>query len=360
METTNGDIWVVWERTLSPGNDQIFYKVNHANSWASETQLTSSANSHKNPTIVQTKNSSVIIFSYAVTGETNYEVVYQIHNGSSWGPEKYLTQTPTLLDSDPAALLTRTGAIWVIWESQDSLNPADGGNLFYTSSEDNGNTWASASQLTFSVDGSYNGQAALTQGSDKRIWVAWMSNRGDNFDIYYKISDQLLYHDVAISGISLSKASPYQGVDVQATVNATNKGDFSETLTVKCYVNQTLVGTQSTSLQGGSSALIVFPWVTSTFAPGKYYIKATVNQVPNENTINLGDNTRTMGPVLLRIPGDVNADGRVNLEDLARFNSALGATPGHPNWDQECDIYENDIIDVKDLYILSSNYGQTV
>jgi hypothetical protein len=144
------------------------------------------------------------------------------------------------------------------------------------------------------------------------------------------------------------------------TVNATNEGDYSETLTVKCYINQTLIGTQFTSLEGGNSALLVFPWVTSAFVPGRYYVVATVDQVPNENTINLGDNTRTNGPVLLRILGDINADGTVSVEDLTRLNLALGAALGNPNWDQECDINENNIIDVKDLYILGSNYGQTV
>ena len=365
VEALNGDIWVFWQRVVLPGpppHREIFYKIMHEDSWSSEFQLTNfpSYVSINSPSVVQAKNGAIIVFWSADIDSNNYEIKYQTYDGVSWGSVEDLTSSTSLLDSDPAALLARTGAIWVIWELQDSTNPADGGNLFYTSSDDNGNTWAPTSQLTFSVDGSFNGQPSLAQGSERRIWVAWTSKRGDNFDIYYKISDQLLYHDVAISGISLSKTSPYQGADVQVTVNATNKGDFPETLTVECYVNQTLIGTQTTSLQGGNSALIVFPWVTSSFAPGRYYIKATVNQVPNENSINLGDNTRTNDPILLRIPGDVNADGEVDIQDLSRLNLALGARPGNSNWDQECDINENNIIDVEDLYILGSNYGRAV
>ena len=358
LEASDGDLWVVWARTTSPGNDEIFYKVNHAGSWTSEVQLTNYPGFDRNPSIVQARNGSIMIFWSKYVGATDYDIVYRAYNGTDWGPERNLTQTPTWLSSDPSAMLARNGTLWVFWSAQDVIDPETDTTLFYKTSNNNGDTWSSTIKLVYDL--SYNAQPSATQGSDKKIWVAWVSNRDANFDVYYKTSDQILYHDVAITGISLSETSVYQGTNILVTVNATNKGDYTETLNVKCYANQTLIGTQATPLAGGTSTSLVFPWDTSTFTPGTYYMKATVDPVPNENVINFVDNTLISDPMLVRILGDINADGRVDADDLSRLSAALGSTPGQSTWDQECDINANNIVDVNDLYILSSNYGITV
>jgi len=360
LEVANGDIWVVWQRTMSAGNEEIFYKINHAGVWSSAVQLTSSPTFDKNPFIVQATNGSIMVFWSKYQGDTDYDIVYRVYKGSDsdWGPEINLTLTPTWLSSDPAVILTRTGALWAIWSAQDVNTPGVKDTLYYAFSEDNGDTWSPASLVTYNA--SYNAQPTLTQGHDKRVWVAWTSDRDNNFELYYTTSDPLLYHDVAVKNLSLSQTSVYQGVNVSVTVGVENQGDFQETLTVKCYANQTLVGSQTIIMPEGNSSLVVIPWNTSTFAPGNYLLKATVDIVPNENVINQDDNNLLSGQMFLRIPGDVNSDGKVDLTDLSRMNSALGSNLGQPNWNQECDINRNNVIDVADLYLLSSHFGQTI
>lgn len=358
LEAKNGDLWVTWSKTVASGNDEIFYRINRDDSWLDEVQLTSSSTFDRNPSIVEARNGSIMIFWTKYIGETNYDIAYRVYSGTAWGPERSLTQTPTFLSTDPSATRARDGTLWVFWGAQNVSDPQTPITLFYATSANNGDTWSPTVRLVYNA--SYNAQPSAAQGSDKRMWVAWLSNRDGNFDLYFKTSDQILYHDAAITDVSLSETSVYQGTGIDVTVNATNKGDYLETFTVKCYVNQTLIGTQTIPVQGGNTTSLVFPWDTSTSAPGKYFIKATVDPVPNESIINLDDNTLTSDQMLLRILGDINADGRVDADDLSRLSAALGSSPGQPTWDEECDIDGSSIVDVSDLYILSLNFGRTV
>lgn len=356
LEASNGDIWVVWQRTL-PANDEIFYRIYRANSWGNTRQLTNSSSvSAKNPSIMQAKNGAIMVYWSQYLSGTQFNIMYEVYTGS-WGPVKQLTPT-NILNYDPEAVLARTGDIWVVWWATDPTNETDSGNLFYRTSQDNGNNWSSQTQLTADGD---SRMPSITQVNDKKIWIAWTMNVAGNPDIYYKTSDPLLYHDVAVTNIALSKTSAYQGSSVLINVTGLNKGDYNENLNAKCYANQTLLGTKlAAALPGGNSTVLSFPWDTTTFAAGNYVMKATVDQVPNESQINLADNTLTSGQMLLRIPGDVTGDGKVDKNDLVRLNLAIGSTPGQSDWDPWSDINGDGIVNAKDLYIVSSNFGKHV
>lgn len=59
------------------------------------------------------------------------------------------------------------------------------------------------------------------------------------------------------------------------------------------------------------------------------------------------------------VPGDVNHDGIVNGTDLDRVVAAYGSTPGSPNWNPHCDIYEDGKIDIKDIRKVAKSLGKT-
>jgi hypothetical protein len=59
------------------------------------------------------------------------------------------------------------------------------------------------------------------------------------------------------------------------------------------------------------------------------------------------------------VPGDVNADGKVNLLDLCIIVKALGSCPGSPRWDPRCDLNGDNKITLKDLCIAVQHFGQT-
>lgn len=59
-----------------------------------------------------------------------------------------------------------------------------------------------------------------------------------------------------------------------------------------------------------------------------------------------------------QIPGDINGDGCVDLQDLGLLLSAYGSTPDDPNWNPDADINSDEKVDISDLGILLANWGQ--
>jgi len=357
IQLRNGTIWLVWRRRIVD-NDEIFYRLYQGSSWTNEVQFTNTNALDRMPSIMQASDNRVWIFWDSIPwGGENSEIFYRIYDGSSWTGDYQLT-TSSYLDADPSVVQTRDGAIWVVWYAHDPSLSTFQDDLFYKNSTNNGATWSSTMQLTY--NSTNDRWPATAQINDKKLWVVWSGDAAEHYDIYYKTSDELLFHDVAVADVALSDYSVYQGVDVFISVTAQNHGDFSEILNAKCYANVTLIGTQTISLPSGGSTLLVFPWETSIFSPSRYYINATVNPVPNESIINLNDNTVISDLMLLRILGDVNADGRVDADDLSSLGAALGSAPGQLLWDQECDLDGNSLVDVTDLYMLGLNYGRTI
>jgi hypothetical protein len=97
-------------------------------------------------------------------------------------------------------------------------------------------------------------------------------------------------------------------------------------------------------------------WNTTGFAYGNYELWAQACPILGEEDID--DNVLTYGFVLVSIPGDVNADFRVQYLDLGKLLSAYGSTPDKLKWDSNCDINEDGRIQYLDLGILLAHYGQ--
>ena len=58
-----------------------------------------------------------------------------------------------------------------------------------------------------------------------------------------------------------------------------------------------------------------------------------------------------------RIPGDINGDGKVNLQDLVLLAYSYGSRPGEARWNPNADIKGDGIVDLADLTILAKYYG---
>ena len=61
---------------------------------------------------------------------------------------------------------------------------------------------------------------------------------------------------------------------------------------------------------------------------------------------------------LKTLPGDLNEDGTVDINDAILAANSFGTTDGDPNWNPAADIDENGEIDVFDLILLAQNFGR--
>jgi len=170
----------------------------------------------------------------------------------------------------------------------------------------------------------------------------------------------ILYaHDVAITGVTLSKTVVGQGYKCKINVTAENRGDFQETFTVTVYYqNATHTGTigtpQTVTLNPRATTTLTFIWNTKLGVKRDrtigYTIFANATVVPGETET--GDNTYTDGTVKIVIPGNFNADEQVNVIDLGMLGvswlTKVGDPLYRPNVDVSCDG-EINVIDLGTL-----------
>ncbi len=65
-----------------------------------------------------------------------------------------------------------------------------------------------------------------------------------------------------------------------------------------------------------------------------------------------------IGPYEVRLAGDVNADGHVDVVDLLDLVGAFGASSGDPAYDLSCDFDTDGTVDVIDLLTMIGNWGR--
>lgn len=168
--------------------------------------------------------------------------------------------------------------------------------------------------------------------------------------------------DVAILNVTVSKTEVYVGWPLNITVTVKNKGNETETFYVTTYYsnNQTyLIGNQTIiNLLPDAQINLIFTWNTTGVSPcHNYTLSAEASPVPYE--INLTDNTFTDGTVNIKMLGDLNGDGVIDMKDLAPIAAAFGADPSHPRWNPEADLNRDNVIDMRDLAYCAANFGKT-
>lgn len=165
-------------------------------------------------------------------------------------------------------------------------------------------------------------------------------------------------HDVAVAQIK-----PFRTIisnNTLTTINVTveNQGDATETFRVVLYANNTIIQTQKISLESGDSKTVTFKWNTEGFLIGNYVIKAIADQIENETELN--NNLFIYGIIQISIPGDINADGKVNMLDLTTAAIAFQSSPGRLKWNSNADVNEDRIINIIDLTAIANNFGKSL
>jgi hypothetical protein len=166
-----------------------------------------------------------------------------------------------------------------------------------------------------------------------------------------------LGHDVAVVGVFPSKTVVGEGYPMNITVKVKDYGTYNEVFNVTVYANKTAIWTREISLTSGTSAALTFTWNATGFAYGNYTISAYASPVQGEKDISDNLMSRT---VTLTIPGDINGDGSVNLQDLVFLAKAYGSSLGTARWNANADINGNLKVDLPDLVILAKNYTKKI
>jgi hypothetical protein len=169
-----------------------------------------------------------------------------------------------------------------------------------------------------------------------------------------------LTRDVAIIHVETSCNITYPGRIVNVTVVAANLGDMTETFNVTAYYDNNKIGTKTVfDLAPSRNITLVFEWNTTGLTPcHNYTIKAIASQVPYE--LDLENNVYVDGFVKIKMIGDVNGDGKIDICDITSASTCYGSKEGDPNWNPDADVAPQwGVINIYDLVTIASRYGST-
>jgi hypothetical protein len=114
---------------------------------------------------------------------------------------------------------------------------------------------------------------------------------------------------------------------------------------------------RAVTLPPGNSTIITFRWNTTDIVKGNYTINAYAWPVLAET--DTADNTYMDGMIYLGTPGDINADGVVDIYDAIILAGAYNSKLNDSIWNANVDINSDANVDIYDAIILANNYGKT-
>lgn len=165
-------------------------------------------------------------------------------------------------------------------------------------------------------------------------------------------------HDVAVLNVATNTPHEYAGRIVNITVTVKNNGEVSEGFDLKAYRNSTLIGTIHVADLGvGEEVTVIFHWNTSYLVAGQSWkMKAEAVVVGD---VNPADNVFVDGEVYIKMVGDVNADGIVDICDIVAAALAFGSVEGDPNWNSQADLVApRGLVDVLDIVAIVLHLGE--
>ena len=225
-----------------------------------------------------------------------------------------------------------------IGTQQVSLNIGDSENLPFT--------W----DTTGYAKGDYNISASVTLAPGE-------VNAGNNTGTANTpVTILFLGHDVAVVSVEPIRTAVGEGYNLSIGVTVQDFGVFNETFNVTAYANATLIGAQTVTLASAEEAHLLLTNSTVSMTIGEYTLNATAGPVPGQTDTT--DSNLTGGNVSVTIPGDVDGNFKVNMNDIVLMLRAFGSTTGMPNYNANCDTTDSGKVDMADVIIALYDFGQ--
>jgi hypothetical protein len=168
-------------------------------------------------------------------------------------------------------------------------------------------------------------------------------------------------HDITVLGVEPFAAAVYEGNSLNVTVNVRNKGLNVESFNVTVLYDDAIMSKQEVvDLAAGVVLNLTFPWNTTLVVPNvNYTISAEADVIAGE--LEIVDNIFVNGEVFVKIAGDANGDGIVDIFDIGSVSAHWypGPPMGPLGYDWFVDVNDDGSIDIFDVGIVSANWGRS-
>jgi hypothetical protein len=187
--------------------------------------------------------------------------------------------------------------------------------------------------------------------------VPYELNLGDNALTDGKVWIITTIRDIAITAITTDTWA-YQGWIVTINVTVENKGNTTETVTLKTYYDTNLIEeTLVADLAPQETRTLTVNWNTTIITPcHEYTISAEISQIPYE--FNTTNNIYVNGKIKIRVFGDVSGNDSVGIDDIVIVANAFGTNSSHPRWNAYADLNRDGVVSVVDIVLTAQNFGR--
>ena len=194
-------------------------------------------------------------------------------------------------------------------------------------------------------------------GSDGTGDTPYIIN-SDNRDRYPMMS-QTRVHDVAVLSAGVSLDQPYQGWSIGINLTAKNVGDYVESFNVTVFCDGSVIGTfKVNNLPVQESVNLAFEWNTSGLTPcHTYIVRCQADPVLGETSVE--DNTYVTGNVHIKMIGDVDGNGKINIIDIAQIATSFASKVGDSRYRLGRDLNRDGIINILDISLAAQNFGKS-
>jgi hypothetical protein len=324
-------------------------------SWSEhENRLTTYIDFDGLPAIIQTSDQKIwVVWQRSVIGQHLLFYVTSTDYGSTWSDQMNLTKYNSQShDTHPSMIQLSNGTLFLVWAS----NRGDNYDIYYKTSSDLGASWSNAAQLT--TDASQDKTPSVKQTKDGKICLAWCSVRTENFEIFYKNYN-------GTSWTNATQLTSSTKIDVSPTI--------LETIDEKIYIfwsstppppNEQKTGdihykyTSNSGSTWSSSIQFTTDKEEDTWPAAMQTSDTRIWVVWTSDRADQPDGNNDIW-YRTSLVGDVNEDGIVGIVDLATVARAFGTKPGDTYWDPDADINKDSLVDIDDLILVSTNYGAT-
>jgi PKD repeat protein len=173
-----------------------------------------------------------------------------------------------------------------------------------------------------------------------------------------------------VNGSCLDTQKLPQWMDNSTTINiyAPPNVEFEYTPTTNVYVNSTIVFNATRSYaRGPNSQIATYAWDfadgtnTTTFISivehefekvGNYTVSLNVT---DDSAFRLSNVSTTQ--IWVRLLGDINGDGQVNIVDITIVAAAFNSQPGMLSWNPAADLNNDKTVNILDLAMVAKEYG---
>ena len=171
---------------------------------------------------------------------------------------------------------------------------------------------------------------------------------------------EALRHDIAVASVTGLPNFAYQGWVLRINVTVANLGNATESFSVTLHYNAIAVATKPvTNLDPGNTQTLTFDWNT-TLVPCAFNctIRASAGIIPGETDTT--NNEFVAGQMDLKVLGDINGDGEVNMRDILVAVLIFRSHPGRADWTPEADLNRDGIVDMRDIVCAVMNFRKHI